>query len=86
MEENEDVELVALADVEVDYIHDSVCLLEEVEGLVVLFFLDEGNGVVVEFCQHDGDFVLGDAQLLVVVLVKSVVLVEGPTPVRLVAR
>jgi len=85
VEEDEDVELVSFADVEVYYIHDPISFLEEVQGFIVLFLFDEGDGVVVELCEDDGDLVLGDPQFLVVVLVEGVVLIESATPIRLVA-
>ena len=85
MEENEDVELISLANVEVHHIHNPICFLKQIKGFIVLFLFDEGNGVVVELCEDDGDLVLGHSQLLVVMLVEGVVLIESSTPIRLVA-
>jgi hypothetical protein len=77
VEKYEQVEFVATAHIEVDDIHDPVGLLQQVEGLLPLLSLDELGRRVIELPQDDGDFILGDAELLVVVLVKGVILVES---------
>jgi hypothetical protein len=58
VEENKEMELVSFADSEVDDIHNAIGLLEEIKGLVILLPLDELNGIVVEFSQDNGYFVL----------------------------
>lgn len=81
VEQNEDVEFVAFAEVEVNHVHDAVGLLKKVEGFVVLFFLDELYRIVVQLLQHYRNFVLGNPQFFVVVLVKRVVFIEGAAAV-----
>ena len=74
MEHDEEVVAVPAAGRKVNHVHDAVGLLEQVEGPLVLLSLDELVGRVVELGEHNGDFVLANAQLLVVVAVEGVVL------------
>ena len=48
MEEHEKVQLVPPAQLEVNYVHDSVRLLKQVQGFLVLFPLDELDCAVVQ--------------------------------------
>lgn len=69
------MELVPSALLEVDYVHDAICLLQEVQGPLILLALNEAIGTVVELGHHDGNLVLAHPQLLVVVLVERIVLI-----------
>ena len=64
---------VSSAHVEVDHVHDTVGLLEEVEGSLVLLSLDELVGAVIEFSQNDRDLVFTHAEFLVIMSIKRVV-------------
>ena len=77
VEKYEQVEFVATAQIEIDYIHDPVGLLQQVEGLLPLLSLNELGGRVIKLPQDNRYFILGDTELLVIVLVKGVVLVES---------
>jgi hypothetical protein len=77
VEKYEQVKFVPTAHIEIDDIHDPVCLLQQVECLLPLLSLNELGGRVIKLPQDYGDFILGDAELLVVVLVKGVILVES---------
>ena len=77
VEKYEQVEFVAAAHIEIDDIHDPVGLLQQVESLLPLLSLDELGSRVIKLPQDYRDFILGDTELLVVVLVKGVILVES---------
>ena len=68
------MELVSATRFEVDYVHDTVSLLKQVQRPLVLLSLYEAISAVVKFCHYYWNLVFGDAQLLVVVLVEGVVL------------
>ena len=77
VEKDKQVEFVATAQIEIDDIHYPVGFLQEVEGLLPLLSLDELGGRVIKLPQDYWNFILGDAKLLVVMLVKGVILVES---------
>ena len=77
MEHYEKVKLVAPAGFEIDHVHDTIRLLQEIQSTLVLLSLDEAVCAVVELGQHDRDLVFGDAKLLIIVLIEGVVLVNG---------
>lgn len=79
MKQDEQVELVPPTEVEIDYIHDAIGLLQEVQGFLPLLTLDKLNSRVVKFTEDDRDLILGDAEFLIVMLVESVILVESAT-------
>ena len=70
------MKLVAPASLEIYHVHDPVGLLKKVQGSLVLFTLDKAVCTVVQLGQHDRDLVLGDAKLLVVMLIEGVVFVH----------
>ncbi len=81
MEEHEYVVFVSPAYIEVDYIHYSVSLLQQVQCLIVLFTFYKLNGIIVELSQDYWDLILGNSQLLIVMFIESVVLVECATTI-----
>lgn len=76
MEHDKEMELVPAARFKIDHIHDSIRLLQQVECSFVLFALDKAISTVIELSEDDWDLILGDPQLLIVVLVKSIVLIQ----------
>ena len=49
MEKDKQIELVSTADLEIDYVHDPVGLLQKVKGLFPLLSFDELNSGIVKF-------------------------------------
>ena len=70
------MELISSTRFEINDIHDTVGLLEQVECPLILFSLDKTVSAVVQLSQHDWDLVLADTQLFIVVLIEGIVLVE----------
>lgn len=77
MEHYEKVIFVSSACFEVDYVHDSVCLLEQVESALVLLSLNEPVGTVVELGHHNRNLILRDAEFFVVMLVECVIFLQS---------
>jgi hypothetical protein len=72
-----DIQVVPVSDAfgEINHVHNSICFLQQVEPLIVLFLFDESDGAVVQLLEHNWDLVLGDLELLVIVLVEGLVLI-----------
>ncbi len=77
MEKDKQIELVSAAQLEIDDVHDPVGLLQEVKGLFPLLSFDELDSGIVQFAEDNGYLVLGDPELLVVMLVEGVIFIEG---------
>ena len=77
VEHHEKVKLVAPAGFEIDHVHDTIRLLQEIQSTLVLLSLDEAVCAVVQLGQYDRDLVFGDAKLFIIVLIEGVVLVNG---------
>ena len=58
MEEDEDVVFIPPAHIEVDYIHYSVSLLEQIQSLVILFALYKLDCVIIQLGQYYWYFIL----------------------------
>jgi len=76
VEHDKEVELVSTARFKIDHIHDTIRLLQQVERSFVLLALNKPIRTVVEFGEDDWDLILGDPELLIVMLVEGVILVQ----------
>lgn len=72
VEENEQLQLVSATQSEVNDVDDPIGFLEQVQTFVVLLLLDELDGRVIEFPQHNRNLVLRHSQFFVVVLAEAV--------------
>ena len=64
---------VAPTALEIDGVHDTVGLLQQVQRSLILLLFDECVGTLIELGEHDWYLILGNAQLFVVVLVEEFV-------------
>jgi len=58
MEQDVDMESVSFACIEVDNIHNSVCLLQQIECFIILFPPYELHRIVIQLRKHNRDFIL----------------------------
>ena len=71
MEHNEQVVHVPSARPEINCIHDTIGFLQKVERPFKLLFFNEGNGALIELCQHNGYLVLGHSEFFVIMFVEK---------------
>ena len=57
----------------VDRIHDTVSLLKKIERSFELVLFDKGYGTFIELCQHNGNLILGNTELFVIMFVEKIV-------------
>lgn len=82
MEHNVQVISVFEAFGEVDDVHDPVCFLQQIQAFIVLLFLDKRHGAVVQLVQHDGNLILRDFELFIVMTVERLVFVRHRAALR----
>lgn len=74
MEHDKKVVEVSTALREINGVHYSISFLQQVQSSLVLVLLDESDGTLVQLGENNWDFILGNPEFLVVVLVKEVIL------------